>query len=109
MGTATRTRDSRLGYVSVSYRISKWIQFGTYHSRYYVDWGTAHSLPANHIFDQALTARVDMNRYCDFKIEGHFIDGYGASSASRGFYSVDNPAGREPNTKLLVLRLGFHL
>ncbi len=109
LGTSTRDLDSRQGYVSAAYRINKWIQLGAYHSRYYVDWKTIHSLPTNHIFDQVVTARLDLNRYCDFKIEGHFIDGYAASSADRGFYSVDNPNGRQPNTRVLILRLGFHL
>jgi hypothetical protein len=109
LGISTRDLDSRQGYVSAAYRINKWIQLGAYHSRFYVNWGTIHSLPNNHIFDQVATVRLDLNRYCDFKIEGHFIDGYGSSSANRGFYSVDNPNGRQPNTRLLVLRLGFHL
>lgn len=109
INVSTRDNDSRLGYVSIAYRISKRLQVGTYHSRYYVDWGEIHSLPNNHVFDQAVTARVDLSRYCDLKIEGHFIDGYGSSSSDRGFYSANNPDGKEPNTRLLVIRLGFHL
>jgi len=109
INVSTRDNDSRLGYVSIAYRFAKWLQVGTYHSRYYVDWGEIHSLPNNHVFDQAVTARVDLSRYCDLKIEGHFIDGYGSSSSDRGFYSADNPDGKEPNTRLLVIRLGFHL
>jgi hypothetical protein len=109
LGVSTRDLDSREGYVSAAYRINKWIQLGAYHSRFYVDWGAIHSLPNNHVFDQVVTARLDLNRYCDFKVEGHFIDGYASSSSDRGFYSVDNPAGRQPNTRLLIMRLGFHL
>lgn len=109
MTTSVRDNDSRSGYVSAAYRLTKWLEVGAYHSRFYVDWGTMHSLPNNHIFDQVLTARFDVNRYCDFKVEGHFMDGYGSTSSDRGFYSLDNPAGRQPNTRLLVLRMGFHL
>lgn len=105
---STRDNDSRSGYLSASYRIAKWIQVGTYHSRFYVDWGAMHGPPNNHVFDQVVTARVDVNRYCDFKLEGHFIDGYGSSTSDRGFYSADNPDGKQPNTRLLVLRVGFH-
>lgn len=108
-GVSTRDDDSRSGYTSIAYRLAKWIQVGTYHSRYYVDWGTMHGLPGNHIFDQAATVRFDLNRYCDLKIERHLIDGYGSSSSDRGFYSADNPSGKQPNTRLLVIRMGFHL
>jgi hypothetical protein len=101
--------DSRQGYVSAAYRINKWIQFGAYHSRYYTDWRTMHRLPYNHIFDQVATARLDLSRDWDFKIEGHFIDGYASNIADRGFYTLDNLHGRQPSTRLLILRLGFHL
>ena len=106
---STRNDDSRMGYVSIAYRISKRIQVGTYHSRFYDDWSETHSLPNNHVFDQVVTTRVDLSRYCDLKIEGHFIDGYGSNSSDRGFYGADNPDGKQPNTRLLVIRLGFHL
>lgn len=100
--------DSRLGYLSAAYRISKLLEVGTYHSRFYVDWGVMHGLPSNHIFDQTVTARLDLKSYWDFKIEGHFIDGYASSTSDRGFYSANNPGVKQPNTKLLVVRMGFH-
>src|SRR6202022_2724123 len=31
-------RDSRFGYLSASYRLSKWLEGGTYHSRFYLIW-----------------------------------------------------------------------
>jgi hypothetical protein len=101
--------DSRLEYVSAAYRISKWLEVGTYHSRFYSDWGRIHGLPNNHIFDQAITARLDFKKYWDLKIEGHFMDGYASSTSDRGFYSSDNPAGKQPSTNMLVIRMGFHL
>lgn len=99
--------DSRSGYVSAAYRFTSWLEAGTYHSRFYANWSRMHGLPSNHIFDQAVTARVDFKKHWDVKVEGHFIDGYGSSSSDRGFYSADNPAGKLPNTRLLVVRLGF--
>jgi hypothetical protein len=103
-------RDSRFGYLSASYRLLKWLEVGTYHSRYYLIWQLPHSLPANHVFDQALTARFDLRSYLDLKVEGHFIDGNMMASANnRGFYPPVNPNGVKPTTNLLVIRLGLHL
>jgi hypothetical protein len=103
-------RDSRFGYLSASYRLSKWLELGTYHSRYYLIWQLPHSLPANHVFDQAVTARFDLRSYLDLKVEGHFIDGNMTASANnRGFYAPVNPNGVKPTTNMLVIRLGFHM
>ena len=103
-------KDLRGGYVAASYRFTRWFECGAYHSRYYYQWGLIHSDPNNHIFDQAITARFDMGRSLDLKVEGHFIDGIITSnSTNRGFYVVSNPAGLKPTTNLLVVRLGFHL
>jgi hypothetical protein len=67
-------------------------------------------LDRNHIFDQAVTARFDLKSYLDLKIEGHFLDGAVSSNiTNRGFYAADNPQGIAPTTRLLILRLGFHL
>ena len=57
-----------------------------------------------------MSARFDVSRFLDFKIEGHFIDGAMINSAlDRGFYAAANPNGLQPNMKMLVLRLGYHL
>jgi hypothetical protein len=101
--------DIRMGYVSAAYRISKRVEIGTYHSRYYPTWHSIHSLPADHLFDQAVTARFDLNNYFDFKVEGHFMDGDPTGNATRGFYPQENPTGLRPKTDLLVLRVGFHI
>src|SRR5205085_3374841 len=37
-------RDSRFGYLSASYRFSKSLEVGTYHSRYYLIWQLPHGL-----------------------------------------------------------------
>lgn len=101
--------DLRLGYVSAAYRINKHLEVGAYHSRYYPNWHTIHSLLGNHLFDQVLTARIDLTNYLDFKVEGHFMDGAPTGNSVRGFYPQENPTGYLPSTKLLVIRLGYHM
>ena len=73
--------NARSGYVSAAYRFSKWLQLGTYHSRYVANRVLNHGDPKNHVFDQTVTARVDLRTYLDFKLEGHFIDGAMINSA----------------------------
>jgi hypothetical protein len=97
-----------MGFATGAYRLTKWLEVGTYHSWYYYDWGQPHSPPTNHIFDQAVTARFDINRYVDLKIEEHFMDGYGSPIAFRGFYPQQNPNGFKPKTDALVIRTGFN-
>jgi hypothetical protein len=102
--------DIRMGYGSAAYRICKRLEVGTYYSRYYPNFATPfHSLPANHLFDHDVTARIDLASFLDLKIEGHFLDGNPVGNALRGFYSQDNPDGVLPTTRLLVLRLGYHM
>ena len=102
--------NARLGCVSAAYRVSKRLELGAYHSRVIRNWDVNHGDPANHIFDQAITARVDLTTYLDFKIEGHFIDGADIESTmSRGFFAASNPNGLKPTMNMLILRLSFHL
>lgn len=101
--------NTRSGYISAAYRINKWVELGTYQSRFVANWGARHSDPANHIYDQAVTARFDINQHIDFKAEGHFIDGAMINSVmDRGFYAAPNPDGLAPDMKMLVLRVGYH-
>ena len=65
-----------------------------------------HGLPNNHIYDNVLTARVDVTRHFLVKVEGHFMDGYGAQDSIRGFYTQNNRAGLKAKTNMLVLRTG---
>jgi len=99
--------DSRSFYGSASYRISKRLEIGAYYSLFYLDWGGKLSDPANHIFDKVAAVRLDLTNHWDLKLEGHFMNGYGASDAFRGFYLQDNPQGFKPNTNLLVIRTGI--
>jgi len=61
---------------------------------------------ANHIYDETVTARFDITHWWNFKIEEHFIDGYGDVYSAHGFYARSNPDGLKPRTDMLVLRLG---
>jgi hypothetical protein len=102
--------NAHSGYLSAAYRFSKWLEVGAYHSRFIANWSLFHGDPMNHIFDQAVTARLDLTTYIDFKVEGHFINGAMINSAlDRGFYAAVNPSGLKPSMRMLVLRLGYHL
>lgn len=101
--------NARNGYVAASYRFTKWLELGTYQSRYIANWASLHSDPNNHIYDSVFTARFDLNRYVDCKVEGHLIDGAMINSVlDRGFYAAANPGGLQPTMKMLVMRVGYH-
>ena len=119
-GTSTGHVDVRGWYVSGSYRVAKRLQLGSYYSHYTM---TTHyggilgmafpprvdmSLPENHIYDKVVSARIDLNRFWNVKLEGHFMDGYGDGPYPDGFYPGDNPAGFKPNTNALVVRTGLN-
>jgi hypothetical protein len=114
-GTIETVADVRGWYVSADYRVMKRLALGSYYSHYSitsVSGGplgdlipdeTDTRLPANHIYDKVVSARVDLNKFWNAKVEGHFMDGYGASSFPDGFYPQVNPQGFKPNTNALVL------
>jgi len=117
----TNITDVRGWYVSGAYRVVKRLTVGSYYSRYSitsVSGGpdsafappnqTDTSLPNNHIYDKVVTARVDINKVWNVKVEGHFMSGYGASTFPDGFYPEVNPQGFKPDTDALVLKTGFN-
>jgi hypothetical protein len=99
--------DQRMGYLAVSYRISKRLELGTYHSRFIGSWSSVHSAPSNHLFDQTMTARVDLNSHWDVKVEGHLMDGAPSPTYLHGYYSSVNPNGLSPTSKMFVVRTGW--
>jgi hypothetical protein len=101
-------QDTLAWSTSVAYRLSKHLELGTYHTRFISDTKKDWSALSNHIYDQVVTARVDITRYWNFKVEGHFMDGYGSVSSAHGFYLAQNPHGYQPTTNMLVLRTGFN-
>jgi len=104
--------DSRYGYVSADYRVNRWLDLGAYNSRFIADWNTNLDTLTNHVYDQAITARFDINKNIDLKIEGHFMDGNGGTKVDRGFYPADNGGGKtgnyDPSTNMLAIRAGYH-
>ena len=100
--------DNRGWYVSAAQRLSKYFEVGGYVSRYVPNAKLDHNLANNHINDNVVSGRVDLSRFFLVKVEGHFIDGYGAQDSLRGFYSQNNPGGLKPKTNMLVLRAGVN-
>jgi hypothetical protein len=101
--------------------VNKKLKLGSYYSHYTVTdvYGgglsrlgeanlTDTSEPGNHVYDKVISARLDLNRFWDLKIEGHFIDGYASTGYPAGFYPLQNPGGFKRNTNALVVRTGFH-
>jgi len=100
-------------FVALSYRFSRHIEVGAYRSQY--RYKPLFNPPlvltgpgANHIYDTTVTVRLDVRPWWNFKIEGHFIDGFGNVLTARGFYPRNNPQGLQPATNMLVLRTGFN-
>ena len=114
-GTSESFADVRGWYVSGAYRISKRFQIGSYYSRYTISNTVAGALaafyppatntglPANHDYDKVITGRVDINKFWNVKVEGHFMNGYGSGPYPNGFYTQVNPGGFAPNTNALVV------
>ena len=112
--------DVRGWYVSGAYRVMKRLALGSYYSRYSVTSVTRGpfallfppqtdtSQPANHIYDKVITARVDLKKFWDVKVEGHFMNGYAYSTYPDGFYPQVNPQGFKPNTNALVIKTGVN-
>jgi hypothetical protein len=119
--TSTTLTDIRGWYVSGDYRIVKRLEVGSYYSRYTassvfggflaslgVQNQTDTSLPANHIYDRVITGRVDLNKFWNVKVEGHFMTGYGDNNYPDGFYPQVNPRGFQPDTRALVVKTSFN-
>jgi hypothetical protein len=103
-------QSTKAFFVTAAYRVSKRLEIGTYQSRYYVDFPqNPANTASNHIFDQVVTARFDITKWWNVKIEEHFMNGYGDTYSAHGFYSGDNPAGLKPTTDMFVIRMGYAL
>lgn len=106
-------------YLAGSYRILKHFELGAYYSHYVVkNTGNEElapfigpmepSLPQNHIYDKVIAGHLDVNRHLYFKVEGHFMDGYGWATAPNGFYPQQNLDGFASDTNAAVIKTGFH-
>jgi hypothetical protein len=119
-GILLTASDIRGWYVSGTYHAVKRISLGSYYSHYSITTGsggplaalfpdhTDTSLPANHIYDKVITARLDLKRFWYLKVEGHFMNGYGDGTFPDGFYPQVNPQGFKPDTDALVVKTGMN-
>jgi hypothetical protein len=104
--------NARSWYISGAYRLSHRVEVGSYYSFFTPNQNVDTSLPGNHIYDKVATARFDLKSFWTVKVEGHFIDGYGAIDSARGFYDgFPGPgsvgSGFKPQTNMLMVRTGF--
>jgi hypothetical protein len=106
--TSESSADERGWFYSAAYRLAPWIEVGAYRSIWIRDRRQDHIPPNQHIYDNTTAVRFDLRRYWTLKVEGHFMDGYGSSSSDRGFYSIDNPNGKQAKTNMLVVRTGIY-
>jgi hypothetical protein len=99
--------DAKAWYVAGSYRIVKWMQVGSYYSN--LDIHAPLNAETGHIHDTDVTVRFDANRYLNFKLEGHFMDGVGLPGLyPGGFFSADNPNGVKPQTNAVIVKTNFN-
>jgi hypothetical protein len=94
-------------FLTAAYRVNNRLEVGTYNSRFYVDVPSIPGSQYNHVFDQAVTGRFDIDKWWNVKVEGHFMDGTGDPFSTHGFYLRDNLKGFKPTTNMLVMRTGF--
>jgi hypothetical protein len=99
-------------FSSAAYRFSKRMEVGGYYSHYHVTLINP-TVPVtgpgrDHIFDKAVTARLDLARFWALMIEGHFMDGVGAPGQAHGFYPQDNLHGLQPTTRMAVVRTSWY-
>ncbi len=106
--TPATLQKARSWFASGTVRVHDRVELGTYHSRMVSDMSLPSADADNHIYDTALSGRVDLNRWWHVKVEGHFIDGVGSRTFTQGFYSRNNVAGLQPRTKMLVIRTGIN-
>ena len=109
-GVAQIQTDVRGWYFAGAYRITKHFQVGSYFSHYMLYSPDSFGGPTNgHTYDKVITGRVDINKYFNVKLEGHFMAGYGAPGLyPDGFYASNNPQGLQPDTNALVVKGGFN-
>ena len=121
LGLIETISNVRAWYVAGTYRILRRLEIGSYSSHFsltsvavagplgaLVPPETDTSLPANHIYDKVITARIDLKNFWNMKVEGHFMDGYASSNYPDGFYPQVNPQGFKPNTNALVLKTSLN-
>lgn len=95
-------------FLAAAFRVNKHLELGTYNSRYYINKARDPRPAADHIFDQTVTARIDITKWWNVKVEGHFMNGFGDTYSAHGFYTRDNKA-LKPDTNMFIIRTGYNL
>jgi hypothetical protein len=104
-----RSKCLEAWFATAAYRVTPKLQVGYYHSNLHIDNPkTPTNLDSNHIRDEVVTGRYDIDRFWTLKAEGHFMNGYGDVYTAQGFYLRYNTAGLKPTTNLLVLKASFN-
>lgn len=104
--------DAEGYYLELSYRFSRWLEMGTYYSKFYpnkddkdgkqnIAYGMDDFLAWQKDF--AISARFDINDHWLIKLEGHYMDG-----AADWLFTNDNPDGMEQNDFLLAGKVTFN-
>jgi len=102
--------NAKAWYVAGSYRVFRWLQVASYYSDLNVQSPIGPFGNSNgYIHDKDVTLRFDANRYLNFKLEGHFMDGVGVPGVyPGGFFGIDNPNGLKPGTNAVVVKTNFN-
>jgi hypothetical protein len=111
-GLARVQTDVRGWYFAGAYRVTKRLQLGSYYSHYELNvppFLFQPTLLKAHTYDKVVTGLIDLNRFMNLKVEGHFMAGYGSPPYyPEGFYPSVNPQGLKPATNALILKCGFN-
>jgi len=104
--SAPTTYQRRAWYVAGTYRVHPKVELGSYYSDYRSNRNNPFS-NSNGIRGPVVSARFDVNKYWNVKLESHFIEGHADSLSSRTFYLSTNPQGYKPRTNLFLIRTGL--
>jgi hypothetical protein len=91
--------DYRGWYGMFTYKATSKLTAGIYDSQYFNRQAALG--PSRFSKDWALSARYDFNQFLYAKAEQHWIDG-----TAIGYDTANNPGGLQPDTRLLILKVG---
>lgn len=89
-------------YVSVSKRLTPWLELGTYYSEHYPNASARSGNSDRFQKDAALSARFDLTDWWIFKLEGHYIRG-----TSQLYNNALNPVRNDDGWWMLAAKTTF--
>ena len=98
-------KNSTAWYAAATYRLHAKVELGCYYTSYIYNRDLSYT-PDNSIRGPVLSARFDLTRYWNFKVEEHFMNGYGNRLGFRSFYPQVNPLGFKDQTNAFIIRTG---